>query len=495
MNTVSVVVFFSFFALVTIIGFLSARWKKADLTHFHEWGLGGRRFGVWVTWFLLGGDLYTAYTVIAVPALVYSVGAYGLFAVPYTILIYPFAFLVMARLWTICHQENHMTAADLVLGRHGSRLLELAVAVTGLVATMPYIALQLVGMQAVFKGLGFGEGHTPLYIAFGVLAVYTYSSGIRAPAMIAVVKDLMIYITVFAAVAVIPHKLGGYGAIFDAADSYFKNGPKAATAGLLLHPGQFLPYATVALGSALALFMYPHTMTGVLSATSERTIRKNMMILPAYSIVLGLIALMGFMAIAAGIKVGSSSDVVPALFQAMFPPWFVGFGFAAISIGALVPAAIMSIGTANLFTRNVWKPFIHPGMTSQEEAKVAKIASLVVKFGALLVILFLPTQFAIDLQLLGGVCMLQILPAILFALYRGFPVKVSGTALFVGWLVGIVLGNYLAILSGKKPIYAFHVGSGTYACYIGLVALAANFLAAFAASAVFPRREKAAATA
>jgi SSS family solute:Na+ symporter len=61
-------------------------------------GLGGRQFGTWITWFLVGGDFYTAYMVIAVPALAYSVGAYGFFALPYTIIVYPFVFSVMPKL-------------------------------------------------------------------------------------------------------------------------------------------------------------------------------------------------------------------------------------------------------------------------------------------------------------------------------------------------------------------------------------------------------------
>src|SRR5688572_22153440 len=99
-----------------------------------------------VTWFLLGGDLYTAYTFIAVPALVYGVGAMGFFAVPYTILIYPILYLIFPRLWQIARDRGHVTAADYVRDRFGSRWLELAVAVTGILATMPYIALQLIGM-------------------------------------------------------------------------------------------------------------------------------------------------------------------------------------------------------------------------------------------------------------------------------------------------------------------------------------------------------------
>ena len=94
LNRAATYVFVALFALVTVIGFLASRWRAADLTQLHESGLGGRRFGAWITWFLIGGDLYTAYTVIAVPAIVYAVGAFGYFAIPYAIILYPFLFAV-----------------------------------------------------------------------------------------------------------------------------------------------------------------------------------------------------------------------------------------------------------------------------------------------------------------------------------------------------------------------------------------------------------------
>src|SRR5690349_25096428 len=144
---VALSVFIFFFLLVTVMGFFAARWKAGLVSeHLDEWGLGGRQFGTWITWFLIGGDFYTAYTVIAVPALVYAVGAYGFFALPYTIIVYPIVFTIMPRLWRAAARDGHVTAADVVFGRYGSRMLELAVALTGIVATMPYIALQLVGM-------------------------------------------------------------------------------------------------------------------------------------------------------------------------------------------------------------------------------------------------------------------------------------------------------------------------------------------------------------
>ena len=89
-----------------------------------------------------------------------------------------------------------------------ARCSALLVAITGIVATMPYIALQLVGLEAVLRTMGINgtgfAGHLPLFIAFVILAVYTYQSGLRAPALIAFVKDILIYIVILVAVIYLP---------------------------------------------------------------------------------------------------------------------------------------------------------------------------------------------------------------------------------------------------------------------------------------------------
>jgi len=483
-DTTALAVFLFFFALVTIMGFVAARWRRPKtLAHLDEWGLGGRNFGTWITWFLIGGDFYTAYTVIAVPALVYSVGAYGFFALPYTIIVYPFVFAVMPKLWQLAKITNAVTAADVVRSQYGSRSLESAVALTGVLATMPYIALQLIGMSTAIKALGI-RGELPLIAAFVILALYTYSSGLRAPALIAFVKDTMIYIVVIAAVALIPGKLGGYAAVFEAADQAFK---AKGSGGILLAPSQYVAYATLALGSAFAAFMYPHTLTGVFASRSQQTIRKNAVLLPAYTLLLGLIALLGYMGHAAQLKLSSPNDVVPTLFDTLFPHWFAGFAFAAIVIGALVPAAVMSIGAANLFTRNFWKAYINPNVDHAGEAGVAKIASLVVKIGALLVILYLPTQFALDLQLLGGLWILQVFPAVVFCLFTRWFVA---PALLAGWAVGLIWGTYLSWADGLKPLHLVTFGQVSFTAYVGLIALIANIVTAVVVNAILIQTRK-----
>jgi SSS family solute:Na+ symporter len=407
--------------------------------------------------------------------------------VPYTILIYPILFLCFPRLWAVARAHGYVTAADYVKGRFGSRTLALAIALTGIAAIVPYVALQLVGMQVVFAGLGIpstfaGIPNLPVIIAFGVLAAYTYSSGLRGTALTAVVKDLLIYVTVLTAIIVIPAALGGYDKVFASID------PKQ----LLLARGNgeslgaTFSYASLALGSALALFLYPHSLTGILSSSSSMAIRKNAILLPAYSLALALLALLGYMAVAAGIRAMpeyaagfgafGNNFAIPALFLHMFPSWFVGLAFAAIAIGALVPASIMAIASGNLFTRNIYRQFIAPDCTERQEGRAAKLASLAVKVGALLFVLFFPTSAAIQLQLLGGVWICQTLPAVLISLYtRWF----HPTGLLAGWAAGILSGTVMAWQLGlKSSVYPLHLFGVTMPCYAAVLALALNIVVA-----------------
>jgi solute:Na+ symporter, SSS family len=481
LNWIALTVFILLFGFITWLGFAAAHWRRGDLELLHEWGLGGRRFGTWITWFLLGGDIYTAYTFIAVPALAFGAGAIAFFAVPYTIIIYPLLFIVFPRLWYVCHKRGYVTAADFVNGRFGNRWLALAITITGIVATMPYIALQLVGLQVVIGAMGVtGEGFAgdiPLIIAFVILAAFTYSSGLRAPAAIAVVKDLLIYVTAFAAVVIVPIKLGGFGTIFAAVppEKLLLAVPQGQTTGA------YGTYATLALGSAFALLLYPHTMTGILSATSGHTVRRNGALLPAYTFMLGLLALLGFFALADGVdklpefaegfRQFKNNFAVPALFLHNFPSWFVGVAFAAIGIGALVPAAIMSIAAANLFTRNVYREFFHAHATDKQESQMAKWASLVVKFGALVFIVFVPLQYAIYLQLLGGVWIIQTLPAVMIGLYtRWF----NSWALLIGWAAGTFAGTYMAVAVNFQAAYPLAIGGWTFPGYTALYTLILN---------------------
>jgi SSS family solute:Na+ symporter len=473
-NSIVLAVFLLSLLAVAISGKLTSRWHAHGNDAMEEWGLGGRQFGTLVTWFLVGGDFYTAYTIIAIPAAVYATGAAGFFALPYTIIVYPFVFLTMPRMWTVCRKHNLMTPADFVRARYGSHWLAAAIALTGIASLIPYIALQLTGMEAVLGQIGFDSKSLfgqalPVVLAFAAVSLFTFFAGLKAPASIAFAKDLMIYIIVIAAVILIPRHFGGYSLIFHQASQHFA---ATGTGSVILPRNGFATYSTLALGSALAAFMYPHTFTSVMASSSANVIRRNAILLPAYTFLLGLIALLGLVGAAAGLHLHSAKDVLPALLRLEFPVWFLGFAFAAIIVAALVPAAIMSIAAANLFTRNIYKEYLNPTASTNMEARVAKNASLGVNTFALLFVFFLPVQYAINLQLIGGILILQTLPAICFGLWRRI---FHHQALLFGWAISMVFALVLLFrVHFASPIYTLTFGNQSSSIFIGLLALAVN---------------------
>jgi solute:Na+ symporter, SSS family len=481
-HRVEISVFVGMFVAVAGLGFLAARWRRpARFNDLDSWGLGNRSFGPYVSWFLMGGDLYTAYTFVALPALMYGVGAAGFYAVPFAVIGYPLGFVALSRLWSVAHVHGLVTPADFVRARFGSRGLALLVALTGIVATMPYIALQLIGVEAVLATLGV-PGRWPLAVAFAVLAVFTYHSGLRAPALIAFVKDILVGYVVLAILLTIGMSWNGWGGVFQAASVKFHS-----TGPLLPVSGQ-LGYVTLALGSALAIFLYPHAITGLLAARNRETVRRTLSALPIYTAMLGLVALLGFTAIAWGVKPvgGDHNTVLPAMLQGFLPEWLAGFAYAAIGVGALVPASVMSIATANLFARNIYREYLRPRASPATELRVSKLASLVVKVGAACFVLVINPRFSVDLQLIGSVLILQTLPAVGVGLYTSW---FHRQALLAGVLAGLGTGIALLYetpqLAPTGQVVRAHFGGSSWSLahvgvhngqsvYIGLIALAVN---------------------
>jgi solute:Na+ symporter, SSS family len=165
-----------------------------------------------------------------------------------------------------------------------------------------------------------------------------------------------------------------------------------------------------------------------------------------------------------------------------FPSWFVGIAFTAIGVGALVPAAIMSIAAANLYTRNIHREFINRNPTDKQESHIAKLVSLIVKVGALVFILFVPTEYAIQLQLLGGIWMIQTLPPVMLGAYtRWF----NAWALLVGWAVGTFTGTWMAVATKLTNTFPLVVAGHTFPGYTAVYTVILNLVVAAVLTPVF----------
>ena len=235
-------------------------------------------------------------------------------------------------------------------------------ALTGVVAELPYIALQIVGMEAVLAVLLAGLGisskivtEISLILAFIVLAAFTFVSGLRGAALTGVFKDVLIWITVITVIVLVPIEIGGFSKAFSDLSTNFvayhltkvtgsKVPPAMETLPIKLAPAYF----SLALGGSFALYLYPHAINGSLSSESEKKLVYSTSFLPIYGISLALISLFGILVYAAPgalsliAKTGNGALAVPALIACTMPCWFVGLAFLAIFVGGLVPASIMA---------------------------------------------------------------------------------------------------------------------------------------------------------
>ncbi|MHA6617552.1 sodium:solute symporter family protein [Pseudonocardia sp. DLS-67] len=477
------VAFIAVLGVTSMLAF-SARWfhRRDVLPHLEGWALADRRFGTGVTWFLLGGSIFTAYTFAAVPGLAYGTGALGFFPLAYTVILCPVLFVLLPRLWSAARETGAVTVADYVRARYDSPALMLVVALTGVLATMPYIALQLLGVRAVLAAGGLYPeglaGDLALTAVFAVLAGATFRSGLRAPAVISLAKGVLVFGAAFGVVGVAVGHLGGFAAVFDGAERELGGG-----GGLLLDPALHPAFATLALGSALALPMYPHVLTAAFAADSPDALRRSAVAMPAWTFVLGLFGLLGIAALAAGITapVGNAEVAVPLLVRELLPELASGAVFGALAVGALVPAAVMSVAVATLFTRNVYVEFFLPRATPKHEVKVARWVSLVAKVAALGFVFGLREQDAINLQLLGGIWILQTFPAVALGLFTGWWHR---SALLAGWAAGMVVGTVLAVTGGFTSVVAI----GPVLVYVAVVALVVNLAVAAVLTPVFSGR-------
>jgi solute:Na+ symporter, SSS family len=439
---------------VVTIGFLAGR-DKSTRSSVEEWSVGGRRLGGLFVWFLVGADIYTAYTFLGLTSQAFTSGSLAFFATPYVVLAYPLAYFFLPKIWKVAKVHNMMTLADYVRERFDSKLLSFLVAITGVIMLIPYIDLQLSGILDTMRVAGTGYINVEVLViaSFLLVAFYTFFSGIKAPTYTAIVKDILVWIVMLFLVISIPIiHFGSWGSMIHQVAVQHPEMLTIPTGGKKGIPW----FSTAALISALALFMWPHTATGVFSSKSGEILRKNAIILPFYNIVLMLVTFLG---IAAFMVVPHGTN--PRLaFLIMIHQTYgglgQGFAYATIALASLVPCSIMAIGASNLFANNIYKDFINPNASPLKQTTITRLMVFVVIGLALFFGLMFPTAL-ISLQLMGVSGIVQIFPAVVFSLFLR---NISKESVLVGFLAGMATVVYM---------YASHNAHGIYEGFWGLV--------------------------
>jgi SSS family solute:Na+ symporter len=466
-NLVALTIITVIVALGSLIGFLARLRRKMDL---EQWTVGGRGFGLVLVWLLMAGEIFTTFTFLGASGWAYSKGAPALFILGYVPLIYIVSFFILPPVWEVGRKHHLQTQADFFQVRYGSTYLGAFVALVGVVSLIPYVQLQVTGLGLIVETASFGAIHrTPaMLIGFALVAGFVFISGVRGVAWVSVLKDLLLlFAAVFIGLAV-PHVyFGGIGRMFATLVH--------ANPGRLVMPGATKDlghtwYVTTVLLVSFGFYMWPQYFAASFTARSGGILQRNAIIMPLYAITMPLIIFVGLGAllIVPGLSDGDLSMLT--VVRKTFPAWFLGIVGGAGALTAMVPAAIQLLTGATLYSKNLFRPIVSPGMTDQQVAKLARIMVLVLTSGAVVLAIY-SSQSMVSLWLMGVAAVAQFFPGVVLGLFSR---RVTTSAVFAGMVAGISVALIL-MLTGRDPYFGFNAG---------FIALCSNFAVTGLASLV-----------
>src|SRR5580700_5829771 len=438
-----------------VLALLAVRRVKMDP---QQYIVGGRSFGTIFLWVLLAGEIYTTFTFLGIAGLSYSQGAPAFYVMAYGACAYTIGYFLTPAIWRVGKENNLLTGADFFELRFNSRAL--GVAVSQFVMIVPYVALQLSGLQILLRIAGYGayDATASVCIAFIVLALFVFSAGLRGTAWASVVKDVFVLgAVIFAGVAIPTRFFGSPKAMFDRV--------------LALHPQMLtLPhgsaihgtvwFASTVLLSAIGFYMGPHSFNAVYSARSGDTLRRNAMLLPFYQGFLTLMIFAGGSAVLIhpGLKGTAVDQSFLLVVQHYYPSWVLGLIASAGALAALIPESALILAGASVITKNVAGDAF--GIATSDAARTLLTRVLVVVVAVLALLVWLVAQkTVVEMLLLCYNGITQFFPGVAATfLWR------RATALGVG--AGIATGLAVAIPLAALNETPWGINPG----FIGLIA-------------------------
>ncbi|HEX6562973.1 MAG TPA: sodium:solute symporter [Chthoniobacterales bacterium] len=447
------------FVIVGTIGFgiFGVRRIKMSPAQFI---LGGRSFGIVFLWLLSAGEVYTSFTFLGAAGWAYSRGAPAFYIICYLTVSCITIFFYMPPIWRISRQKGLLTSADYFADRYQSPALGFLTALVGVVFLIPYITLQLTGIQILLQIAGYGAINSVLAAggAFGLIICFVLISGLRGAAWASLIKDGLVLAGVIFAGIVLPMQF--FGSPQAAIDKVLQVHPNWMTLVGLSENYGTLWFATTVLLSGLGGYVWPHAFASQLAARNPDTIRRNAMILPIYQIMLLLVFFAGFSALVVkpGLKGAEVDQSFMLVVQEHYPAWLLGLVAGAGCLAGLVPASAQILAAASLLSRNL--------LPAKEEQVTQRTRLYIIVLALLAFLLWVFNRATlVGLLLVGYSGITQLFPGVVLSLRKRPPHALS---VAIGIIVALVLLTIFAV-EGTSVIYGANVG--TVALVVNIVCL------------------------
>lgn len=443
-----------------------------------EWAVGGRRFGGWIFWFVNAGEIYTTFAVLGISGYAWAFGAPAYLAFTSVSLACALGYWLMPRIWSTGKRHGLVTQADFFNLRYGAPWLGVIVGIAGIAALVVYVQIQLTALTLVFR-LTLGAALSPVQaavLAAAVMLAFVYLAGLRSAAFAAGVKDVLMIALVVLLSLTVAEKVGATSML----DVYRRVQDLHPDIGRFpgLQPEAGLDntwLVTAAVNVALGTWIFPHMFQLCFSARDARTIRRNAIWQPLYSLSYFFILLLGFGALLAGTQPegGNLNAVLLQFVVDEYPPWAVGLLAGTVCLLALVPGSLLLLTAASIFGRNVALP-LRPGLSDAAQVWISRGAMVV--FAAVAVWLTLTSNeslVAIGLSAYAAIGMLA--PGV----FLGFLWRRTSA---IGVLAGLAAGYCTLLLPMARALAETLLPTWDK----GLVAMGVNALVVAVVSALVP---------
>ena len=427
-------------------------------------------------WLLLAGEIYTSFTFLGAAGWAYGKGAPAFYILCYGTVAYILSYFILPPIWTIAKERGLLTEADFFADRYGSRWLGILVASVGFIFLVPYVTLQLTGLEILLRIAGYStlNSATAVGIAFALITVFVSATGLRGTAWASVAKDVAVLVAVLFAGIALPIRF--FGSPAGAIDRVLAARPHWMTLTSDLSAQSTTWFVSTVVLTALGFFMWPQSFAAVFSARDAGTLRRNAIFLPFYQLMLLLVYFAGFTAllVVPGLKGTAADQSFLLVVQRYYPAWTLGLVAFAGCLAALVPASGQVLGAASLFAKNVAGDGF--GFATSDAARLRLTRVLVIVVAALALGWWLSARNSlVGLLLIGYSGVTQFFPGVMLALGAARP---AAAAIGAGIVAGIAVVGVAAAL-GAPTIFGLNVG---------LFALLINAATAFGTNAALPSR-------
>jgi SSS family solute:Na+ symporter len=471
---VALLIIFVFLAFAIYLGIRARRGRDMDL---EQWSVGGRGFGTIFVFLLLAGEVFTTLTFLGASGWAYGQGGPAVFLLCGGPLAYAVGYWLLPPVWRYAKENRLHSQADFFASKYRSPGLGVLVSLVGVVAMVPYLAVQFKGLGIIVSETSYGSISSTMAIVVGVAALtaYVITSGIRGSAWTAALKDILALAVIVFLGLYLPFALhGGIGEMFRAINT--------ERPGFLSLPSEGLSvpwFVSTLLMVALSSFLWPHIFGSTFSARNARTLRRNAIFMPLYQLILLFALFVGFAAILSLPTLeGSEADL--ALLRVslqQFDPWVVGLIGAAGLLSALVPGSMLLMVSATVLSKNVYGA-LRPDASEETVGRLAKFLVPVVALAALVFTLTNVLDLVL-LAVLGISYVAQLVPALLFSLMRNNFANKWGAG--AGILVGVAIVTYLTVTG--LTLRAIFPSLGSLGdINVGVIALLANVVVVVAIS-------------